>query len=199
MKTIAVTQRVDSAQHYTESRDGLDQRWWPFFEAANLCPLILPNQINLAQKLIEKMAPEGILLTGGNSHESCQGTAPERDQVDSWLIAWSKKQKVPLLGVCRGMQSIQIEMGQTLEPVKDQIQQKQALLINGSWQSVNSYHQWGTYQSHHLLEVWARDAQGMIKAIRHQEAPIWGIMWHPERIAPYRAADIKFFKQVFKS
>jgi len=196
---IAVSQRVDSASHYPETRDGLDQRWWPFFERANICPLILPNCLSLAQKILTQIAPDGILLTGGNSHESCNGNAPERDQLDAWLIELAIARNIPLLGVCRGMQSIQIEAGQILEPVDGQIQPSQAVLINGVWQEVNSFHSWGTYQSHAQLQVWATGAEGVVKAIRHETRPIWGIMWHPERIEPYREADITFFRQVFKT
>lgn len=197
MKLIAVSQRVDASPYYAEKRDGLDQRWWPLLQAADLCPLILPNQLELAQALISHCQPEGVLLTGGNSHLSCQGDAPERDALDSWLIDWVQAENKPLLGICRGMQSLQIAFGLNLERVENQCQAQQQVCIEGQWHEVNSYHDWGTRQHLPGFETWATEQNGVIKAIRHPQLPLWGIMWHPERLQPYREADIKLFRQVF--
>jgi gamma-glutamyl-gamma-aminobutyrate hydrolase PuuD len=40
-------------------------------------------------------------------------------------------------------------------------------------------------------------ADGVVKAVRHSAHPITGIMWHPERIAPFAADDVALFRRVF--
>jgi len=197
MKLLALTSRVSLEQEYQERRDCLDQDWFSFLEQAAYLPLILPNRLSTVQVLLQKLKPSGVILTGGNSLSGYSGNTPERDLVDTFLIKWAQREKVPLLGVCRGMQSIQVAYGQQLSPVDGQIQKQQEILIDGITSQVNSYHQWGTYDSVLALHVWARGLDGIVKAVKHQQKDIWGIMWHPERMNPFNTLDIEFFQEVF--
>lgn len=198
MKRIALTLRVSEAQNYLERRDALDQRWPAFLTAAGYVPLLLPNHLEAVAALLRDCPVAGILLTGGNSPQIYGGDAPERDAVDAWLIAWARKQGQPLLGVCRGMQSLQMACGQSLEPVSGQILAQQRIRVRGQWQEVNSYHTLGTYASVPELDVWAQTETGLVKAVRHREQPLWGVMWHPERLSPFRTQDLHLFQEIFQ-
>ena len=197
MKLIGITMRVDVHPDYGERRDALDQQWLAFFKVCGLTPIFIPNSPELITKYLELFQFSGFVLTGGNSPVKYGGDAPERDEVDQYLIDWSIKNNKPILGVCRGMQSIQQAYGHSLDNVAGHIVKQQKILINGQEQIVNSYHKLATKTCQLPLESWAISDDGVIKAVKHQNEKIYGIMWHPERNTPFEQQDIKLFKKVF--
>lgn len=198
MKILGMTCRVSEATAYPERRDCLDQNWSAFLAQAGYLPLILPNRLDLVAQLLYQVSVAGVVLTGGNSPVAYQGDAPERDAVDSFLIQWASNNSLPLLGVCRGMQSLQLAFGQDLQAVAGQIQSTQDIWIKNKKHAVNAYHNWGTYHSVPELEVWASDDDGMVKAVKHEQSQLWGIMWHPERLKPFRSEDLSLFQEIFE-
>ena len=86
------------------------------------------------------------------------------------------------------MQVIQDAVGVTLAKVAGHVAQRHWL--DGIAAEVNSFHGFGAHDSVAALDVLARAPDGVIEAIRHRDEPILGQMWHPEREAPYDAADI---------
>jgi gamma-glutamyl-gamma-aminobutyrate hydrolase PuuD len=199
MKLIGVTMRADTPSDYDETRDGLDQQWLPFMLSCGLTPILMPNNTSLVKTYLEQFKFSGILLTGGNSPMQFGGDTPARDEVDANLIEWAIQKDKPLIGVCRGMQSIQLAFQQSLEPVSDHVMKHQIIKINGQPTSVNSYHNLGTKICKLPLESWAISDDGVIKAVKHISKHIYGLMWHPERNQPFQQRDIDFFKQVYCS
>lgn len=199
MKKVAVTQRVDISSPHKERRDALDQRWCAFLNAANLSPLILPNNIASSTKLLSTEAIEGILLTGGNDLEAYGGDAKERDELEQYLLRWGMENCIPILGVCRGMQMIQQHFGVKLQEVSGHISASQEVIMETGVESVNSYHRYGSFESNEDLPVWAQSCDGLVKAIRSKEHAIMGLMWHPERLEPFRARDLELFADFFGS
>lgn len=197
MKLIFVSQRIDEAASYAERRDALDQRWAVLLAEIGCAMLPVPNHPKTVGALLERVPPDGILLTGGNDPVVCGGNAPERDETDTLLIAYSLAHNVPLLGVCRGMQSVLLHFGGALERVSGHVAVCHDVsgAIN---RSVNSYHNWGAYQAPIDLEVLARAADGVVEAVRAKAYPVTGIMWHPERAAPFAQADIRLMEAVFE-
>jgi len=194
---LAITQRVDVDGKTGERRNALDQRWGDFVLAAGFLPLILPNSRATAQALLAACRIQGILLTGGNSLMSCGGDAPERDEFEFWLLEQAQLHRWPVLGVCRGMQLIQSHQGSKLTPVSNHIAAEQEIQIEGTIHKVNSYHTWGCCEENPELSVWAVASDGVQKAVKHKQFPWWGIMWHPERISPFRNEDFELFHTIF--
>ena len=85
-----------------------------------------------------------------------------------------------------------------LRRVEGHVTQRQLIRIDGEPREVNSYHRFAAFDSRPPLEVWAVAADGVVKAIRHSAQPITGIMWHPERCAPFSPADVALFRRVFR-
>jgi gamma-glutamyl-gamma-aminobutyrate hydrolase PuuD len=197
MKYIAVTMRADKHPNYNETRDALDQRWLGFMQACGVSPVLLPNNLALVVSYLECFTFAGVLLTGGNSPVAFGGDSDERDAVDSYLIDWAAQNNTPLIGVCRGMQSIQLAYQQVLEPVTGHVCAQQEISVNGQATQVNSYHTLGALTCLLPLTSWAKSGDGVIKAIKHESKKLTGIMWHPERNAPFEQRDIDFFKRVF--
>jgi gamma-glutamyl-gamma-aminobutyrate hydrolase PuuD len=197
MKMIAVTQRVVTDSRTKERRDTLDQSWWEFLELCGLPPLIIPNHLSTAKTLIQRNALCGVLLTGGNHMVAYGGDAPERDEVEVYLLSQAKATNLPLLGVCRGMEMIMHDAGIKLEPVEGHVSAQQIIEIDGVRQRVNSYHTLGAMHTNAELCVWAQSEDGVVKAINSKDKPITGIMWHPERMSPFRKEDIQLFRSHF--
>jgi len=197
MKAVAVTQRVSVVPAYGERRDCLDQAWTKFLAVCGLLPVLLPNVTETAVALCERVGIAGLIFTGGNDLAGLGGDAPERDSVESALLDLAERRRLPLLGVCRGMQVIQRRFAIPLSRVEGHVAQRQVIRVDGERQEVNSYHRFGAFNSLPPLEVWAVAADGVVKAIRHSAAPITGIMWHPERSVPFSPADVALFRRVF--
>jgi putative glutamine amidotransferase len=197
MKPVAVTQRVSVVSAYGERRDCLDQAWTRFLAACGLLPVPLPNLTEIALALCEAAGIGGLLLTGGNDLAALGGDAPERDAVENALLDLAERRGLPVLGVCRGMQAIQQRFAIPLQRVEGHVTPRQVIRIEGQPQEVNSYHCFGALESRPPLEVWAYADDGVVKAVRHSAQPVTGIMWHPERCAPFSPADVALFRRVF--
>ncbi len=197
MKKILVSLRVTEAQTYKERRDALDQRWFDFLLACNLLPVLLPNHLPTVQAIVAENDFSGILLTGGNSLAKYGGDAPERDEIESYLTHFAVTHAIPLLGVCRGMQVIQDYFDEELFPISGHVQKEQTIMIYDCPMTVNSYHNQGTTQMTEIFNVWAKAEDNIVKAISHKEYPLTGIMWHPERLSPFRDDDVRLFKEFF--
>jgi putative glutamine amidotransferase len=175
----------------------LDQAWTRFLAACGLLPVLLPNYTEAALALCEGDAICGLVLTGGNDLAICGGDAPERDAVENALLDLAAERGLPVLAVCRGMQLIQQRFAIPLRRVEGHVAQRQLIRIAGEPREVNSYHCFAAFDSHAPLDVWAVADDGVVKAIRHSSLPITGIMWHPERSAPFSPSDVALFRQVF--
>jgi N5-(cytidine 5'-diphosphoramidyl)-L-glutamine hydrolase len=197
MKAIAITQRVSVVASRGERLDCLDQAWTRFLSACGLLPVLLPNVTEAALALCEGLDIAGLVLTGGNDLAVLGGDAPERDTVENALLDLAERRGLPVLGVCRGMQVIQQRFAIPLRRVEGHVAQRQVIRIEGESQEINSYHHFAAFDSRPPLDVWAVADDGVVKAIRHSAQPITGIMWHPERFAPFSPADVLLFRRVF--
>jgi len=203
MKQIYITQRVAENQSYPERRDCLDQRWFLFFNQMSLIPIIVPNNLNCVIKLLDSQKMDGLLLTGGNNIDE---DAPERDEVERYLLKHAINQKITTLGICRGMQLIQSFFGVHLKSVTNHVGVKHRLTeIQGdlsteynSLGEVNSFHRYGSEQNSEGLMITSKSLDGVIMSMQHNSLPLYGQMWHPERETSFHSADINIFKKVFK-
>lgn len=197
MKTVAVTQRVVTDPPHGTRRDCLDQVWIKFLLGCGLIPIPIPNSVDAALPICEKVS--GIVLTGGNDLTAYGGDAPERDKTETALLDLAERRDLPVLGVCRGMQMIQHCFGVGLERVQGHVAPRQRISIDGRSVEVNSFHNFGATEVHPPLITWAIADDGVIKAVRHPDRRIIGVMWHPERLEPFRAEDVALFSRFFEA
>jgi len=197
--------RVVSAVGYNERRDALAQDWFRLLDYWKALPICLPNVCNDIESLIS-MA-DLVILTGGNdisldanndNISDLEDHAKDRDTQEYKIIDICIEKKIPLLGVCRGMQLINYKFGGHLAPVNIQkhvaSQHKLKVFKNNflkQRESVNSYHNYGINLDSLAegLDVLAISSDGVVEAIAHTKHSIFGIMWHPERNKPFCVAD----------
>ena len=206
---IAVTQRVEVVASYGERRDCLDQQWALFLQGLGIAAVPVPNSLPNAESWMEALGIDGLLLTGGNDLAALVGAsrpAPERDRTESALLTVARKQHLPVLGVCRGMQMINHWLGGQLVPVEGHTAIRHGLgLLPGAvdfidFREVNSFHDWGISPDTLAPGLTARcqAADGTIEAFTHDTLPWAGIMWHPEREAPFTGPDQQLFLRIFR-
>ncbi len=195
MKIVAISQRVDEIKDYGEIRDALDEQWHNLFRKMDAVLLPMPNMPESVDIILERLRPDAIVLSGGNNPVEYGGTTPGRDKVDEMLIQYALDNGVPLLGVCRGMQSIALYFGSTLKKVEGHVATEHEV-IGEIQRVVNSYHSYAVDKLGDKLHVMARTKQGDIEAIQHQKHMIFGIMWHPERVKGFDESDIDLIREM---
>jgi putative glutamine amidotransferase len=194
VKRILISQRVDIIESYRERRDALDQKWAELLWQSGCTGLPVPNHLQTLTELVKSLSIEGILLTGGNTPVDYGGSAPERDIIDNFLISYSVDNNIPLLGICRGMQSIVLYFGGTLRKIEGHVAARHFINIS---RNVNSYHEYAPDMLPDELEILAQAGENEIEYIKHKKLPIFGIMWHPERESPFAPEDIELIQNVY--
>lgn len=199
MRMVIYTQRVEIVESYQERRDCADQRIADFIRECGFLPIPIPNKSELAEDIINSISPAGIILTGGNSLQKYGGNAPERDAMDKALIGIAVKEKIPLFGFCRGMQSILDYFGNQLVGVKGHVAVRHMVCGEKATYDVNSYHNQACIRMEKNcgLKITAQAEDGVIEAVRHESLPIVGIMWHPEREKEFCGRDVNRIKELF--
>ena len=130
-----------------------------------------------------------------------QGYDPQRDNLERSLIQYALKHGIPLLGICRGAQLLNIVTGGSLhqritefyseEPhVRSLLPRKRvtleegttlASLIQDGTRFVNALHDQAMDQLGEGMIVTARDGGGVVQAIEHTDYDfVLGVQWHPE-------------------
>ena len=200
MNKLAVMCRLETLEQ--------NERW--FLNRA-LCDAFLPLPIVLIPLVecikVQEIVPlcSGLLLPGGNDALPCyygEQTDGFSQYYDAPMDLWELtvldafvKAKKPVLGICRGMQMIQLYHGGALEAQFDVLHHQQDNLhpihlsadsalrrLMQDGQMVNSFHHQRIVRLHPCLRVDAVTADGSIEAFHHESLPVYGVQWHPERM-----------------
>lgn len=197
MKIAVISQRVDEIKDYGEVRDALDEAWQQLFWHMNTALVPMPNAPQVVKEVLERLKPDAIVLSGGNNPVSYGGSAPQRDLTDELLIQYAIDHAVPLLGVCRGMQSVALYFGSTLKKVEGHVAVRHE--IEGETvREVNSYHGYAVDVPGEHIKIASKAKDGIIEAIYHETHQIYGIMWHPERVKGFSKDDVNLIKEKLK-
>jgi len=198
MKAVLLSQRVVQDSEHGERRDALDQRWPAFLRTCGYAAVPVPNVSGLPEALFELLRPAGVVLTGGGDLVRYGGDAPERDEVETELLAAARRKSVPVLGVCRGLLVIQTSFGGLIDRVAGHVAVRHSLRGASGRVEVNSFHNWGVLVPAPNLEATAVASDGVVEALDAVYEPIRAVMWHPEREAPSDPADISLVRSLFQ-
>tara|TARA_B100002003_G_scaffold186396_2_gene174852 strand:- start:155 stop:832 length:678 start_codon:yes stop_codon:yes gene_type:complete len=202
---LGLSMRVVETEGYFEQRDTISHDWFELFQEWGHVPFLLPNKIKNLTSYIVDLSLDGLILTGGNSLMPKFPRHPEwnisdaamlRDETERQLLYFAVERKMPVCGVCRGLQMINCYFGGELiklDPNIHAAKTHQVKFKGSAWEkilgnkaAINSYHNYGisTDSLSKNLDPFAFDENGLIEAAAHQSLPILGIMWHPEREQP---------------
>lgn len=197
-------------------------------------PVLIPSDIPQEgwEVLFEKL--NGILFTGGGDiaveyfhgvdHPEVYGIEPARDAIEVGMANLAYAQGTPFLGICRGLQVINVALGGTLYthipdqlagallhdyPGEDGVPARTALahtvtldpqaqiasIMDSDLINVNSLHHQGIKDVAPVLKAVGHSDDGLVEAIEAPGHP-WGIavQWHPEWLT-----DQAEVKRLFKS
>lgn len=207
MKKIAITQRLIDTQSYFEWRDCLDIRWGKLLAELDFIPILLPIEYDY-KKIFQELHIDGVIFSGGNDlvRFSNNELSKKRDTFEKEILKYSILNKIPVLGVCRGIQLIGDYFGAALTQVPGHVGTKHELDINLlskyanlliNLGEVNSFHNYAieTIPDNFIISAKSRD--GVIEAIEHSTEKIFGIMWHSERVDPFDQSEKQLIKEFF--
>ncbi len=171
---------------------------------------------------------DGIVITGGDfdipperygerRRPECGPTKPERTAFEWALCEAALAARIPLLGVCGGMQLMNVVCGGTLyqdlrvdlnldheqPPPKDVPSHEVeivpgtllATLVGPSPLPANSTHHQAVRQPGTGILVSARARDGVVEAIESPDAPFaLGVQWHPEAVAAHEARHAALYR-----
>jgi putative glutamine amidotransferase len=185
--------------------------------AGALC-LLIPNvDPDRAGAYLDRV--DGLLLTGGDDPDpSLFGEEPHpridlvderRDRFEIALTTGARERGLPVFGICRGVQLMNIALGgdifQDIESQTESlIQHTQRRLDDGPWHEVavaegsrlaailgserlrvNSFHHQACRRPGEGLAVSAASADGLAEAVEDPSRPFFlGVQWHPELGGP---------------
>lgn len=105
----------------------------------------------------------------------------EMDRLDFKIIEYAAKMKKPLLGICRGIQSINVFFGGSLkQDIRYHMDENHFIKLNNHYILVNSFHHQSIARLAPPLEILGTSLDGEIEIIKHRTLPIYGVQFHPE-------------------
>lgn len=203
-----------------------DARWGPWDEVTLLSPRTYSLAVQREGAIAMLLAPDdavaedpgqlldmldGLLLAGGSDvdpatydaepHPETRGTRPDRDRFELALARAALERGMPVLGICRGMQVLNVACGGTLVQHLDDIQthrhtpgafcDHEVALAAGSLAAraagsdriaVKSHHHQGVRDLGEGLEVTGHSSSDdTVEAIESSgNGFALGVLWHPE-------------------
>jgi putative glutamine amidotransferase len=182
-------------------------------ERAGAVPVVLPPCVSDLEALIARL--DGVCLSGGpdldpeaygarERHAELGPTEPSLDAFELELARAALERGMPLLGICRGSQALNVACGGTLhqhlpghrqsEPGCQATHDVEVLegtrlagLIGPGTHAVNSFHHQAVDELGRGLRVAARAADGTVEAVEGAGGGFAiGVQWHAETLADER-------------
>jgi len=199
-------------------REGVNSAYVRSVLEGGAIPLILPPAIGASRAMSALDGIDALLLTGGQDLDPAwYGASPspelgdvdrDRDLFELALFAAARQRGMPILGICRGIQLINVALGGTLwqhlpgerpSPIAHDRSDARSLRTHGisleagsraaavlgrTALDVNSFHHQGIRDLAAPLRAsgWASD--GLVDAVEGMSGEPWllAVQWHPEEM-----------------
>ena len=202
--------------HVTSRRQLVDLVW-----VSGCLPLVLPPKIDAVDALLDSV--DGLLIPGGGdidpglygrpAHPEQDWVDEVRDRIEVALVRAAIDRDTPVLGICRGIQAINVALGGTLvqhlpdctdlphyvSPGWQNPCHQVAIVREGTHEpfahapalAVNSLHHQALDRVADGLEVLAVASDGVVEAVELAGRRfVLGVQWHPELMDDPAQAEI---------
>ncbi|NTW42938.1 MAG: type 1 glutamine amidotransferase [Anaerolineaceae bacterium] len=217
------------------TRISLIDKYVQAIQLAGGVPLVIPTGLTSSELVSCRQVFDGFLLTGGGDiaierfdgepNSRISDVDPDRDRMEIEITQYAFEENIPLFGICRGIQVINVTMGGSLftdinsqrensikhdwypevarnyeaHSVKIVENSKVHQIIHGDEVNVNSLHHQAIQTLGNHLSPTAYAPDGIIEAI---ESPphlfFLGVQWHPEWMLS-SPSMVNLFKQFVSS
>ena len=196
-------------------------------------PIVVPSIVDRCDEALDMI--DGLLLIGGGdieakhlgaeNHPRAKFFNPLRDEFELAMIKKVAIRKMPMFGICRGMQLMNIALGGTLyQDIQDEqgsdfdhMREKTpdelvhavsiasesclASILGTTSASVNSVHHQAVRDLAPGLKAVAWTPDGVIEAVETcgEGGFMLGVQWHPERIAEKMPEQRRLFERFVKA
>jgi putative glutamine amidotransferase len=171
---IAISQREIILANSVGNRltfDGLERSWYTFLADHEL--VVIPNTVNLVY--MGSLDFDCVLLTGGPDSQA-------RHLTENMLFAVAQERNVPTIGICHGAFAVNDLTGGINGRIHGHDTGEHDVIMESIVWSVNSHHSQSIEKLGPNMITAAQDLEGNIEAFEHNTKPIYGIVWHPERM-----------------
>ncbi|MFZ5427691.1 MAG: gamma-glutamyl-gamma-aminobutyrate hydrolase family protein [Thermodesulfobacteriota bacterium] len=184
---IGLTMRSAAAKG--ETRDAISRDWSAFMAWA------LPNTGEDAARLADPFALDALIQTGGDD----LGADPLRDATERALLERALRLRLPVFGVCRGLQFVNAHLGGTLTSGHEAAHADTRFGCAPGEVIVNSYHGQAVPLDGLApgLAALAGSRDGLAEAVFLPGRPLACVQWHPaERERPFTDLDARLSRDV---
>jgi len=214
---IGMTPRLTDSTKYEQTF--VHQRYLRPLNERGAIPILLPLENEDIEDILNVC--DAFLVTGGNDinpvfyNETNENSLSRNidarlDAIDRVVVEHAFRRQVPLFGICRGHQSINVFLGGSLHQDLAElainhgnIERNQSVkIIGGSLFSsilppvfdVNSYHHQAVKRLAPGMIASIVSEDGVIEAIEHEILPIFSVQWHPEMIMDTSESNLLYDK-----
>ncbi len=218
---LSPTPELLEMEHGTFRRHALSDNYSMAIEAAGGIPVMLPAHYTDIEAMLDRL--DGVVITGGGDidpsrygqepYKKTEGVDAERDEFEQAIVHAAIERDMPLLGICRGLQMLNVALGGTLHQDLADLyagsheHRQQALkihheetfqvatlspgdsplraLADSDQIEINSFHHQGIDTLAQPLDIMATTGDGLIEAVYHPGMSYCvAVQWHPEMLAP---------------
>ena len=205
---------IGITSNYADGEERLSRYYYKSVEKAGGVPLVIPPSADTDTIINTLNHIDALLLSGGSDFNPLYcGEEPsarlhsinsERDLPELLVTRLAYNRQMPILGICRGIQTLAMALGGRVEQditlregiikhSQDADRSEATHTVDIEPQSVlhsiygsntlyvNSFHHQAVAEAGEKFRVTARSADGIVEAMESSEhKPIIGVQWHPE-------------------
>jgi putative glutamine amidotransferase len=229
---IGLTPQYD----YDKNRVWIGPNYLEAIRTAGGVPILLPLQVEKDELAAAANVCDGFLFTGGpdidpfrfgeETIKQCGVVVPERDKMEENLFQIAMESDMPILGICRGIQVLNVFLGGTLyQDISAQFPSDLSLshsqqsgnsvlthsvlisedtmlynILSKGFIKVNSFHHQAIKDVAPALKVAGVSMDSLVEAVFLPEHKFFlGVQWHPEHLFSTNEDALNIFKAFVKA